>query len=310
MKTSDFFKGLGHGTLGFLSLFLGMTIPYAFVPGFLLSLYEISNARKNFLGNNVKHSMFTVTSVRKKLFGKRNKYRYIEQDVFALKQYLNAIEIDKEHKRDFFVLQASNLLQQLPKYDKNGEEYVYGTHSQPMTRFFLNRLAKSGYIKEFKTEKNGKSRLLVEKWLIGNDVNKKRKTDMFDISFKIGDIPITNEVIKDILNSNGINPDIYESEIIDGKLIFNGKLKESNKIINEESIQKEVDATTQKADEVETKEKTIEFDATIQKSNDVTNNNDENLQYTEADIAEYMALYGPKNDIQDADELNTSSRGR
>lgn len=167
-------------TVNFAGMIAGVastSIPIVGIPvGAGLILYNSIKFGKNIEGDIIKDSEFAVCTNKtfNKLMG--NPDNYIAQDVTSIKQIVQSYRM--KEKNVFFMTQTLNMLNQLPSKDENQNEIVYNTTSHTMTRYFLRRLEKMGYVdvkNDNKVETDKSKSLLVPNILFGNIDNIKEK---------------------------------------------------------------------------------------------------------------------------------------
>jgi len=106
------------------------------------------------------------------------------------------------------------MFKQLIKRDAKGKEKTYHTISQALTVKLLKKLEKEGYIKDLSYIKIKKSKLFLEKLLIGSKGRGKHKYQMYKISFNLTDKIIDDYVFQILTSSEEVkqNKEIEKNE--------------------------------------------------------------------------------------------------
>lgn len=95
-----------------------------------------------------------------------------------------------------FVNETSDMFNQLEQFDNKGNLITYKTKSQPLTKYFLEKLEKDGYITNFKSIDAGRSFLFFEKILFGNIKGLFKRYDKYKMSFNITGKKLDNNYIE------------------------------------------------------------------------------------------------------------------
>ena len=190
-----------------LALLTGAAVGFGSVPLAIPLIAVATIPASKFLddleGNQVKNSIFSASDKGK-----------INQRVLSKpRKFISLLKV--KDKNRLITDEALNMFLQINKNNKNGEAIRYSTKSQSLVLFLLRRLQREGYIENLEYKNAGKSKLLLEKLLIGNVADIKKKTQMYDISFELTDKPRNREELINLLNSKtGAKP---VTETIDSK---------------------------------------------------------------------------------------------
>lgn len=215
-------------------IFVG-TITTAMFPIAILSLpvmiVSADRLKSDIDGNYINNSIFSVSRKGK-----------INQD--SLRNPISFFKIlSKKDKYRALVNEEFKMFKQLKRNDKKGNIITYHTLSQSMTVKLLKDLQKEGFIENLSYEKGKKSKLFLERLLIGNNKKSKNKYQMYNINFNITGIPIDNSVIENYLNpiakvkidNNSNNGNI--SKLENNKILNNNE----NKIESEQSKSEQIE---------------------------------------------------------------------
>ena len=228
------------------------------IVAFLAALIPASKLKDDLVGNQVKNSIFSVSSNGK-----------IEQN--SLAKPLRMIKLfGKEDKLEEFRKEALNMFLELNKTNKKGEVIEYKTKSHILTYRLLNDLKKAGFIENLKKEDAGQSRLIMESIGLGNfkKIFSGKKTKMFNITFNLTDKERNIENLLELMNGK-------KKAVTDIKSVGDREQEISNSVSQESSLE---EIKLEKAKLMAMKDELIEQKEALEQQLEQIGNNVEGIE--------------------------------
>ena len=189
---------LGIGAIICIEGFMVINIPFIIL-SFPIMVVSASRLKGDIEGNFIDNSIFSVSRNGK-----------ITQD--TLRHPLKFLKIlGNKNKKDLLIYEEFNMFKQLKRSDSKGNIINYNTLSQGLTVKLLKDLKRLGYIENLEYIKSKKSNLFFEKLLIGNNSKSKNKKNMYNITFKVTDKKIDDEVFLSINEQRQVTKDNNDS---------------------------------------------------------------------------------------------------